>query len=89
MIVPFLDDFDLEPTGPNKQEIILNWREKGSDQIFGPHQLSDGTLRAICLVTLLLQPEDELPDLIIVDEPELGLHLLAQEKARDVFFTMR
>lgn len=87
LIVPFLDDFDLEPTGPNKQEIILNWREKGSDQIFGPHQLSDGTLRAICLVTLLLQPEDELPDLIIVDEPELGLHLLAQEKARDVFFT--
>ncbi len=40
----------------------------------GPHQLSDGTLRAICLVTLLLLPEDELPDLIIVDEPELGLH---------------
>lgn len=74
LIVPFLDDFDLEPTGPNKQEIILNWREKGSDQIFGPHQLSDGTLRAICLVTLLLQPEDELPDLIIADEPELGLH---------------
>ena len=45
-----------------------------SPQIFGPHQLSDGTLRAICLVTLLLQPEDELPGLIIVDEPELGLH---------------
>jgi len=74
LIGPFFDDFDLEPTGPNKQEIILNWREKGSDQVFGPHQLSDGTLRAICLVTLLLQPEDELPDLVIVDEPELGLH---------------
>ncbi len=73
-IAPFFDDFDLEPTGPNKQEIILNWREKGSDQLFGPHQLSDGTLRAICLITLLLQPDDELPDLIIVDEPELGLH---------------
>lgn len=74
LIAPFFDDFDLEPTGPNKKEIILNWRDKGSDQVFGPHQLSDGTLRAICLVTLLLQPEDELPVLVVVDEPELGLH---------------
>jgi predicted ATPase len=71
LIAPFFDDFDLEPRANN---IILNWREKGSDQVFGPHQLSDGTLRAICLTTLLLQPEDELPELIIVDEPELGLH---------------
>ena len=74
LIAPFFDDFDLEPTGPNKLEIILNWREKGADQVFGPHQLSDGTLRAICLITLLMQPESELPVLIIVDEPELGLH---------------
>lgn len=74
LIAPFFDDFDLEPSGPNKKDIILNWRDKGSDQVFGPHQLSDGTLRAICLVTLLMQPEGELPGLIIVDEPELGLH---------------
>ncbi len=74
LIAPFFNNFDLEPTGPGKKEVILNWREKGSDQVFGPHQLSDGTLRAICLVTLLLQPENELPDLVIVDEPELGLH---------------
>ena len=74
LIAPFFDDFDLEPASPNKQDIILNWRDKGSDQVFGPHQLSDGTLRAMCLVTLLMQPEEELPELIIVDEPELGLH---------------
>jgi len=74
LIVPFFEDFDLEPTAPSKRDIILNWRHKQSDLLFGPHQLSDGTLRAICLITLLLQPEDELPDLIIVDEPELGLH---------------
>ncbi len=74
LIAPFFDDFDLEPGGPNKKDVILNWRDKGSDQVFGPHQLSDGTLRAVCLVTLLLQPENELPKLIIVDEPELGLH---------------
>jgi hypothetical protein len=74
LLAPFFDDFNLEPAGPNGKDIILNWKEIGSDQVFGPHQLSDGTLRAMCLVTLLLQPEAELPDLIIVDEPELGLH---------------
>lgn len=74
MIAPFFEDFDLEPSGPNKRDVILNWREKESDQVFGPHQFSDGTLRAICLITLLMQPEDELPGLIIVDEPEIGLH---------------
>lgn len=74
LIAPFFHDFELEPTGPGKREVILNWRHKESDQLFGPHQLSDGTLRAICLITLLLQPEDQLPELIIVDEPELGLH---------------
>ncbi len=72
LIAPFFDDFALEPDRYSR--VILDWREKGSDQVFGPHQFSDGTLRAICLTTLLLQPEDELPKLIIVDEPELGLH---------------
>ena len=85
LIAPFFDDFDLEPTGPNKNDIILNWREKGSDQVFGPHQLSDGTLRAVCLVTLLMQPENELPDLIIVDEPELGLHPYALNMVAALF----
>lgn len=85
LIAPFFDDFDLEPSGPGKLEIILNWREKGSDQIFGPHQFSDGTLRAICLIALLLQPEDELPDLIIVDEPELGLHPYALDTIAALF----
>ena len=71
-IAPFFDDFDLEPTASS--DIILNWRHRMSDRVFGPHQLSDGTLRAICLITLLLQPKKDLPILIVVDEPELGLH---------------
>ncbi len=85
LIAPFFADFELEPKGPNKDEIILNWREKGSDQVFGPHQLSDGTLRVICLVTLLLQPEAELPNLIVVDEPELGLHPYALNAVASLF----
>jgi predicted ATPase len=88
LIAPFFDDFDLRrsaPSDPNKKDLTLNWRDKGSDQVFGPHQFSDGTLRAICLVTLLLQPESDLPELIIVDEPELGLHPYALSVVASLF----
>lgn len=74
LVAPFFADFVLERTGPYKSDVILNWRDVGSDQVFGPHQLSDGTLRAICLIALLLQPASQMPHLIVVDEPELGLH---------------
>ncbi|MBC1241457.1 AAA family ATPase [Nostoc sp. 2RC] len=83
LIAPFFDDFVLEPDASNR--VILNWQEKESDRVFGPHQFSDGTLRAICLVTLLLQPEDRLPKLIVVDEPELGLHPYALNVVADLF----
>ncbi len=68
------DDFVLDPGGVNPNEIFLNWRAKGQDYVFGPHQLSDGSLRAMALMTLLLQPEAEQPALMVLDEPELGLH---------------
>ena len=78
-IMPEFHDFDLEPSRLNPTEIVLNWRQRGSDYLFGPHQISDGTLRAMAILTLFLQPEDELPDVIILDEPELGLHPHALE----------
>ena len=73
-VAPFFEDFVLEPLRLNPKNIALHWRTKDSDYEFGPHQLSDGTLRAIALFTLLLQPEEDLPELIVLDEPELGLH---------------
>ena len=82
-VAPFFDDFDLEPT--DSKDIILNWRHRESDLVFGPHQLSDGTLRAICLISLLLQPKDNLPYLIVVDEPELGLHPYALNVIASLF----
>ena len=83
-VAPFFEDFDLEPT--DLKDIILNWRHRTSDLIFGPHQLSDGTLRAICLISLLLQPKDkDNPYLIIVDEPELGLHPYALNVVASLF----
>jgi predicted ATPase len=74
LMVPQFADFDLEPSPENDKYVRLNWREKGSDYLFGPHQLSDGSLRFMALTTLFLQPPDLRPSVIIVDEPELGLH---------------
>ncbi len=72
LAAPYFDDFRLRPSPFNEQKILLEWTEKNSDAYFNAHALSDGTLRFICLATLLLQPT--LPSLIIIDEPELGLH---------------
>lgn len=77
MIAPFFDDFVLRPLPENQNQIQLEWRERGSDYPFMAYHLSDGTLRFMCLTTLLLQPE--LPDTIVIDEPELGLHPYAIE----------
>lgn len=74
MAAPFFGDFVLRPSPFNPDKIRLEWQERGSDMLFGPHALSDGTLRFICLTTLFLQPPDRLPETIVLDEPELGLH---------------
>lgn len=71
-IAPFFDRFELTPSRNNEDKIRLEWREQGSEAYFNAHQLSDGTLRFICLATLLLQPE--VPRMVLLDEPELGLH---------------
>jgi predicted ATPase len=73
-IAPFFDDFLLRPDPLNEETIRLAWRHKESDQYFGASALSDGSLRFIALATLFLQPERYRPSVILVDEPELGLH---------------
>jgi len=73
-VAPFFDDFLLNPDPLNEEMIRLAWRHKNSDQYFAASSLSDGTLRFIALATLFLQPEVLKPSIILVDEPELGLH---------------
>lgn len=74
-VMPQFGDFDLAPSVQNKTYITLNWRDKTNlEHLFGPHQISDGSLRFMCLAALLLQPKESLPSVIILDEPELGLH---------------
>jgi len=71
-IAPFFDRFNLSPSRLAPELIRLEWKEKGTEAYFNETSLSDGTLRFICLATLLLQPV--LPTMILLDEPELGLH---------------
>ncbi len=74
LVAPFFDDFLLQPLALNQDKISLEWRHKGTDAYFDASSFSDGTLRFIALATLLLQPEHLRPSIILLDEPELGLH---------------
>jgi predicted ATPase len=76
-VLPWFGDFVLEPEG--NKGVLLRWKMKGrADYLFGPGQLSDGSLRIMALITLLSLPPQRLPNLIILDEPELGLHPAAE-----------
>ena len=78
-VTPFFDDFNLQPSKLRPDDIKLEWRHQNSDQYFDASSLSDGTLRFIALTTLFLQPKTYRPSVILVDEPELGLHPYAIE----------
>lgn len=81
-VVPQFDDFYLEPVG---RVISLRWRDmSANDYVFDAHQFSDGSIRFIALATLLLQPRDTMPSVIILDEPELGLHPFAITKLAEM-----
>lgn len=79
-VAPFFRDFVLQPESSDR--VRLRWRQVGSDTVFSANQMSDGTLRYVCLATLLLQPE--LPALVVLDEPELGLHPFAIMQLADL-----
>ncbi|MCD4794456.1 MAG: AAA family ATPase [Bacteroidales bacterium] len=75
-IAPFFSNFFFEPNSEGLMR--LQWQDKYSSTVYGANDLSDGTLRFIALTVLFMQPN--LPDSIIIDEPELGLHPLAIAK---------
>jgi predicted ATPase len=83
LIAPFFDDFLLRPQKKGTDEQVrLEWQQKGSDFPFQPNQLSDGTIRFMCLAVALLQPAP--PATIVIDEPELGLHPYAISMLADL-----
>ena len=70
-VLPGFDRFEIEES---YGKVLLRWRAKWSDKTFGAHLTSDGSLRFFALVTLLNLPSEMLPDVLLLDEPELGLH---------------
>ncbi len=72
LVIPFFKDFVLEPSPFNEENIRLEWNDVYSNKTFTAADFSDGSLRFICMATLLLQ--QKLPQIILLDEPELGLH---------------
>jgi predicted ATPase len=73
-VAPFFDDFVLEPLALNKEMLRLEWKHTASDAYFNADSFSDGTLRFISIACLLLQPVSLRPTVVLIDEPELGLH---------------
>ena len=70
-ILPGFDRFDI---AERYGKVRLRWRPKWGDKTIGAHLTSDGSLRFFALATLLNLPPEMLPDVILLDEPELGLH---------------
>lgn len=77
LIDRLFSDFVLVPQEGNAGQIVLQWLQKGRAGILDASQLSDGTLRFACLVTLLMQPHELQPPILLIEEPELGLHPFA------------
>jgi predicted ATPase len=80
-VAPFIKRLEpslVDPSAPERSAVRLDWVDE-RDQLFGPHHLSDGTLRTIALFTALAQPSATLPAFVSIDEPELGLHPAALE----------
>lgn len=81
-IAPYFKGFKLRPDANNKERIRLEWEEQDTDMYLDGYSFSDGTLRFIALTTLLLQ--SQMPEVIIIDEPELGLHPAAINKLAEL-----
>ena len=70
-VLPGFDRFEIEE---QYGKVATRWRSMHFDKSFGAHLTSDGSLRFFALVTLLNLPLEMLPSVILLDEPELGLH---------------
>lgn len=71
-MLPIFKDFELNV---RYGKANLRWTPQGdAGKTFGAHLTSDGTLRLMALTTLLCMPTERQPDVILLDEPELGLH---------------
>ena len=82
LVMSQFKDFYLQP---RQGYVSLTWMDNSAnDYVLIPQQFSDGTIRFIALATLLLQPEETMPSVILIDEPELGLHPYAIQQLAEM-----
>lgn len=70
-VLPNFEDFSIDDEFGT---LFLGWKAAGSDKRIGAHLTSDGSLRFFALTTLLHLWPEALPAVLLLDEPELGLH---------------
>ena len=70
-LLPGFASFDIEE---KQGKVALRWRNDWSDYSLNARLASENSLRLFALVTLLNMPPAMLPDVVLLDEPELGLH---------------
>jgi len=63
----------LRPIRSGRLSLTVEWYFEGIPEPFFLTDMSDGTVRMLCWATLLHSPV--LPSLLVIDEPELGLHV--------------
>ena len=83
-VLPVFDDFHLEE---RSGRVELRWRARGTGQTMGPRRTSGGSFRFFALATLFGSAA-RLPRVVLLDEPESGLHpdavVLVAEMIRSV-----
>jgi predicted ATPase len=63
----------IRPVRTGLMSLNLEWHFHGVSDPFYLNELSDGTVRMLCWAVILLSPS--LPTLLVIDEPELGIHV--------------
>ncbi|MEY3402474.1 MAG: hypothetical protein RLZZ86_2090 [Cyanobacteriota bacterium] len=67
-------DIDFErPIRSGRLSLTVEWYFEDTKEPFYLSEMSDGTVRMLCWATILHSPL--LPSLLVIDEPELGLHV--------------
>ncbi len=81
MVLPSFDRFEIEESNGR---VSLRWGAGRGEKTIGAHLSSDGSLRLFALIALLNMPSRMLPGVIMLDEPELGLHPAAVSLVADL-----
>ncbi|MEG5040551.1 MULTISPECIES: AAA family ATPase [unclassified Microcoleus] len=63
----------IRPVRSGRLSLTVQWYFEDIKEAFYLNEMSDGTVRMLCWATILHSPL--LPSLIVIDEPELGLHV--------------